>query len=107
MSLEYPLLRADVRTHQAIQEICSVADGKRRRGRWLLSDRAQIWAETFSPGKVVSEVTHQFEVSPCLIYTWRRRALIQEAALGFVPAKLVDSASTERSNRPCALSGMA
>ncbi|MDK1389618.1 transposase [Sinorhizobium sp. 8-89] len=70
--------------------------GPERRRRWSLEDRAQILAEAFAPGAVVSEVAHRFEVSTGLIYTWRRQAaLVQEADPAFAPAKLVDFASSD------------
>ncbi|WP_432654038.1 transposase [Sinorhizobium fredii] len=53
--------------------------GPERRRRWSLEDRAQILAEAFAPGAVVSEVARRFEVSTGLIYTWRRQALVQQA----------------------------
>jgi transposase len=59
-----------------------------------LEDRAQILAEAFAPGAVVSEVARRFEVSTGLIYT-RRQALVQETEPAFVPAKLADSASSD------------
>nr|WP_274845341.1 transposase [Sinorhizobium meliloti] len=43
--------------------------GPERRRRWSLEDRAQILAEAFAPGAVVSEVARRFEVSTGLIYT--------------------------------------
>lgn len=44
---------------------------------------------------MVSEVARRFEDSTGLIYTWRRQALVQEADPAFVPAKLVDFASSD------------
>ena len=69
--------------------------GPERRRRWSLEDRAQILAEAFAPGAVVSEVARRFEVSTGLLYTWRRQALVQQAAPAFVQAKLVGSASSD------------
>ncbi|MQW08934.1 transposase [Sinorhizobium meliloti] len=69
--------------------------GPERRRRWSLEDRAQILAEAFAPGAVVSEVARRFEVSTGLIYTWRRQALVQQAEPAFVPAKLADPASSD------------
>ncbi|WP_202804625.1 IS66-like element accessory protein TnpA [Sinorhizobium fredii] len=60
-----------------------------------MEDRAQILAEAFAPGAVVSEVARRFEVSTGLIYTWRRQALVQETEPAFVPAKLADTASSD------------
>ena len=37
--------------------------GPERRRRWSLEDRAQILAEAFAPGAVVSEVARRFEIS--------------------------------------------
>lgn len=68
--------------------------GPERRRRWSLEDRAQILAEAFAPGAVVSEVARRFEVSTGLIYTWRRQALVQQAEPAF-PAKLADPASSD------------
>lgn len=69
--------------------------GPERRRRWSLEDRAQILAEAFAPGAVVSEVARRFEVSTGLLYTWRRQALVQQAEPAFVQAKLVGSASSD------------
>ncbi|WP_418336555.1 transposase [Rhizobium gallicum] len=55
-------------------------------------------AEAFAPGAVVSEVARRFEVSNGLIYTWRRHSLVQHAEPAFVPAKLIDCASSDRSS---------
>ncbi|NRQ19172.1 IS66-like element accessory protein TnpA [Ensifer sesbaniae] len=69
--------------------------GPERRRRWSLEDRAQILAEAFAPGTVVSEVARRFEVSTGLLYTWRRQPLVQQAEPAFVQAKLVGSASSD------------
>ncbi|ACP22429.1 putative transposase (plasmid) [Sinorhizobium fredii NGR234] len=69
--------------------------GPERRRRWSLEDRAQILAEAFAPGAVVSEVARRFEVSTGLLYTWRRQALVQQAEPAFVQAKLVGFASSD------------
>ncbi|MEX2746284.1 transposase [Rhizobium mongolense] len=71
--------------------------GPERRRRWSLDDRAQILAEAFAPGAVVSEVARRFEVSTGLIYTWRKLALTQEADPAFVPAKLVGISAKQQS----------
>ncbi|WEX79299.1 transposase (plasmid) [Sinorhizobium numidicum] len=68
-----------------------------------MEDRAQILAEAFAPGAVVSAVARRFEVSIGLIYTWRRQALVQEAEPAFVPAKLADPVSSDAVELPMAV----
>lgn len=72
-----------------------VLTGPARRRRWSTSEKAQIVAETLSPGASVSEVARRWQVCPQQVFTWRRDAragvlapLAQEPDLtgvGFVP----------------------
>lgn len=45
-----------------------------RRRRWSGAQKAQIVAETFVPGAVVSEVARRHEISPQHLTTWRTAA---------------------------------
>jgi transposase len=67
-----------------------VLTGPERRRRWSANARAEILAEAFAPGAVVSEVARRFDVSTGLLYTWRRQAMARESALSFAPAMVVD-----------------
>ena len=62
--------------------------GPERRRRWNEEDRCRILAAAFSPGAVVADVSHRFDVATSLIYKWRRAYLTPS---GFAPAVVVDA----------------
>jgi transposase len=74
----------------------TVFGGPERRRRWREDERAKILAEAFSPGACVARVARQYDVSTALVYTWRRKAEVQDAAapaeVGFVEAVVLDDA---------------
>ena len=55
--------------------------GPERRRRWSIEQKQTIVAAAFGPGAVVRDVARQADVTPSLIYRWRRD--IRAAANGF------------------------
>ena len=69
-----------------VQETGSVASvevlaGPERRRRWSIEQKQAIVAAAFKPGAVVRDVARQADVTPSLIYRWRRD--LRAAANGF------------------------
>ena len=64
--------------------------GQERRRRWSPDDRQEILDAAFAPGANVSEVARRFDVSPGLLYTWRRQVLSVKDRPAFVPATVLD-----------------
>jgi len=52
--------------------------GVERRRRWSKGEKARIVEETLIPGAVVSEVARRHDVAQSLLFTWRRRARVEE-----------------------------
>ena len=61
--------------------IAEVLSGRERRRRWSEEQRREIIEASLVPGAALREVARRFDVSPSLIYRWRREAY---AAEGFV-----------------------
>ena len=55
--------------------------GPERRRRWSIEQKQSIVAAAFEPGAVVRDVARQADVTPSLIYRWRRD--LRAAANGF------------------------
>ena len=55
--------------------------GPERRRRWSAEQKRAIVAAAFRPGAVVRDVARQADVTPSLIYRWRRD--LRAAANGF------------------------
>ena len=55
--------------------------GPERRRRWSAEQKRAIVAAAFGPGAVVRDVARQADVTPSLIYRWRRD--LRAAANGF------------------------
>src|SRR5580700_3590427 len=51
-----------------------VITGTGRRRRWDAETKARIVAESFEPGRSVSEVARRHDISPSLVFLWRRAA---------------------------------
>jgi transposase len=49
-----------------------VLSGPERRRRWSMEQKQAIVAAAFRPGAAVREVARQADVTPSLIYHWRR-----------------------------------
>ena len=58
-----------------------VLAGRERRRRWSVEQRQTIVAAAFGSGAVVRDVARQADVTPSLIYRWRRD--LRAAANGF------------------------
>jgi transposase len=58
-----------------------VLSGPERRRRWSIEQKQAIVAAAFGPGAAVREVARQADVTPSLIYRWRRD--LRAAANGF------------------------
>ena len=55
--------------------------GPERRRRWSIEQKQAIVAAAFEPGAAVRDVARQADVTPSLIYRWRRD--LRAAANGF------------------------
>ena len=49
--------------------------GVERRRKWSREDRLRIVQETLIKGAIIADVSRRNEVSPSLIYEWRKQAL--------------------------------
>ena len=58
-----------------------VLAGAERRRRWSAEEKRAVVAAAFEPGAVVREVARQADITPSLIYRWRRD--LRAAANGF------------------------
>ncbi|WP_429032874.1 IS66-like element accessory protein TnpA [Bradyrhizobium sp. I1.14.4] len=73
-----------------------IITGTGRRRRWSTDAKAAIVAESFAPGASVSAVARRHDISPSLLFLWRRRATRAQVAergdrgmpLGFVPVAI-------------------
>ncbi len=55
-----------------------VITGTGRRRRWDAETKARIVAESFEPGCGVSEVARRHDISPSLLFLWRRQAAVKK-----------------------------
>src|SRR5882762_10214878 len=51
-----------------------VITGTGRRRRWDAETKGRLVAESFEPGCSVSEVARRHDISPSLLFLWRRQA---------------------------------
>ena len=58
-----------------------VLSGPERRRRWSIEQKQAIVVAAFGPGAIVRDVARQADVTPSLIYRWRRD--LRAAANGF------------------------
>jgi transposase len=68
-----------------------ILSGPERRRSWPNGLRAEILAEAFRPGAVVSEVARRYDVSTSRIYTWRKELMEAGLAPNFVEAIVTPS----------------
>jgi transposase len=52
-----------------------VITGTGRRRRWDAETKGRLVAESFEPGRSVSEVARRHDISPSLLFLWRRQAV--------------------------------
>jgi transposase len=55
-------------------ERIEVVTGVRRRRNWSDEEKLRFVAQTYEPGMTVSEVARRNDLSPGLLFTWRRMA---------------------------------
>ena len=73
-----------------------IITGTGRRRRWSADAKAAIVAESFAPGASVSAVARRHDISPSLLFLWRRQATRAQVAErgdrgmrpGFVPVAI-------------------
>ncbi|MCA1385627.1 transposase [Bradyrhizobium sp. NBAIM03] len=73
-----------------------IITGTGRRRRWSTDAKAAIVAESFAPGASVSAMARQHDISPSLLFLWRRRTMrakVVERGYGDVPAGFCRSRS--------------
>lgn len=71
----------------------TVFSGPERRRRWSKEDRLRIMSEAFSPGACVREVARRNDLSPSLIYNWRRAMMRDLPGPAFAQAVVADGPS--------------
>jgi transposase len=87
-----PILEDGADTLQRVE----IITGTGRRRRWSTDAKAAIVAESFAPGASVSAVARRHDISPSLLFLWRRqitRAQVAERGdrgmpPGFVPVAI-------------------
>ncbi|MHC6158390.1 IS66-like element accessory protein TnpA [Bradyrhizobium elkanii] len=73
-----------------------IITGTGRRRRWSTDAKAAIVAESFAPGASASGVARRYDISPGLLFLWRRQATRAKVAArrdggvapGFVPVTI-------------------
>jgi transposase len=73
----------------------TVFSGPERRRRWSKEDRVRILSEAFSPGACVRDVARRNDLSPSLIYNWRRNFTRDVPDLAFAQAVMAQEAQTD------------
>ncbi|WYJ40850.1 transposase [Bradyrhizobium sp. 2S1] len=87
-----PILEHGADTLQRVE----IITGTGRRRRWSTDAKAAIVAESFAPGASVSAVARRHDISPSLLFLWRRQATRAQVAErgdrgmppGFVPVAI-------------------
>jgi transposase len=87
-----PILEHGADTLQRVE----IITGTGRRRRWSTDAKAAIVAESFAPGASVSAVARRHDISPSLLFLWRRQAMPAQVAEcgdrgmppGFVPVAI-------------------
>ena len=87
-----PILEDGSDTLQRVE----IITGTGRRRRWSSDAKAAIVAESFAPGASVSAVARRHDISPSLLFLWRRQATRAQVAEcgdrgmppGFVPVAI-------------------
>src|ERR1700746_3492108 len=71
-----PILEHGADTLQRVE----IITGTGRRRRWSTDAKAAIVAESFAPGASVSAVARRHDISPSLLFLWRRQATRAQVA---------------------------
>ncbi|MGY3116106.1 transposase [Bradyrhizobium sp. S3.14.4] len=87
-----PILEHGTDTLQRVE----IITGTGRRRRWSTDAKAAIVAESFVPGASVSAVARRHDISPSLLFLWRRQATRAQVGApgdrgmppGFVPVAI-------------------
>src|ERR1700746_1644415 len=87
-----PILKDSADTLQRVE----IITGTGRRRRWSADAKTAIVAESFAPGASVSAVARRHDISPSLLFLWRRQATRAQVAErgdrgmppGFVPVEI-------------------
>ena len=70
-----------------------VLDGVERRRRWSRDEKMRILAESLEPGATAAEVARRNDVSPSLLFAWRRQARFPATASAtMVPVMIAEPA---------------
>lgn len=81
-----------------------IITGRERRGRWGVTEKPRIVAESRESGARVCDVSARHDVIPSLLHGWWRPAregrLRSADAIDFVPARLASSMDDVPSPRP-------
>jgi transposase len=88
-----PILKDSADTLQRVE----IITGTGRRRRWSADAKTAIVAESFAPGASLSAVARRHDISPSLLFLWRRqttRAKVAERGYGEVPPGFVPVAIT-------------
>ena len=71
-----------------------IITGRERRRRWSVEDKIRVVAATYEPGACVKQVAASHDISPGLLFTWRRQArdgkLARSPATLFLPVRTTD-----------------
>ena len=59
-----------------VSDVVDALQARPQRRRWSDDVKAQIVAESYAPGAVVSEVARRHEISPQLLSAWRKRRAV-------------------------------
>ena len=80
-----------------------IITGRERRRRWSVEDKIRVVAATYEPGACVKQVAASHDISPGLLFTWRRQArdgkLARSPATLFLPCAPLIPALPEVRNR--------
>ena len=84
-------------------ERVEIVSGERRRREWSDKDKLRFVAETYEPGASVSEVARRHDLSPGLLFTWRRMAQGRPRAaesVAMLPVRVTGGPAAPRGRPP-------
>lgn len=84
-----------------------IITGAGRRRRWSTDAKAAIVAESFAPGASVSAVARRHDISPSLLFLWRRQTtrvnVAERRPPDFVPVAITGCGGQLPSEEPAAI----